>query len=128
LQELTRELLPLDWAQAQHNLGGALMRLGEGESGTARLEQAVEAFRAALQERTRERAPLPWAMRTANQGVAMMIIADRTNGADAAEAAVQQIETACEAVRSEGPAWVPFYDAQLAKARMIRDRLKRKKP
>jgi hypothetical protein len=40
------------------NLGIALARLGERESGTARLEQAVDAYRDALKERTRERVPL----------------------------------------------------------------------
>ena len=35
--------------------------LGERESGTARLEEAVAAYRAALEERTRERVPLDWA-------------------------------------------------------------------
>ena len=30
------------------NLGNALVRLGERESGTARLEEAVDAYRAAL--------------------------------------------------------------------------------
>jgi len=39
------------------NLGTALQTLGERESGTARLEEAVTAYRAALQEFTRERAP-----------------------------------------------------------------------
>jgi hypothetical protein len=34
----------------QNNLGNALAMLGERESGTARLEQAVEAFCAALQK------------------------------------------------------------------------------
>ena len=34
------------------------VRLGERENGTARLEQAVEAFRNALKEFTRERMPL----------------------------------------------------------------------
>ena len=50
--------MPLDWATTQNNLGNALSRLGERESGTERLEEAVEAYRAALQERTRERVPL----------------------------------------------------------------------
>ena len=45
----------------QNNLGSALPTLGERESGTARLEEAVAAYRAALQERTRERVPLDWA-------------------------------------------------------------------
>ena len=36
-----RERVPLDWAKTQNNLGIALWRLGERESGTARLEEAV---------------------------------------------------------------------------------------
>ena len=46
--------MPLDWAATQSNLGNALYRLGERESGTARLEEAVAAYRAALEEMTRE--------------------------------------------------------------------------
>ena len=42
-------------------LGIALATLGERESGTERLEQAVAAFTEALKERTRERVPLGWA-------------------------------------------------------------------
>jgi hypothetical protein len=45
----------------QNNLGTALAGLGERESGTVRLEEAVAAFREALKERTRERVPLAWA-------------------------------------------------------------------
>jgi hypothetical protein len=45
----------------QNNLGNALQNLGERESGTARLEEAVGACRAALQELTRDRVPLQWA-------------------------------------------------------------------
>jgi hypothetical protein len=39
------------------NLGTALSTLGERESGTARLEEAVAAYRAALEEWTCEAAP-----------------------------------------------------------------------
>ena len=49
-----RERVPLDWAATQNNFGGALRALGERESGTARLEEAVAAFREALKECTRE--------------------------------------------------------------------------
>lgn len=61
LQEWTRERVPLQWAMIQNNFGTALRTLGERESGTARLEQAVAAF-CALQEWTRERGPLQWAI------------------------------------------------------------------
>ena len=63
--------MPLDWAMTQNNLGNALRTLGERESGTARLEEAVAAYRAALEERTRERVPLDWAMTQNNLGNAL---------------------------------------------------------
>jgi hypothetical protein len=56
LQEWTRARVPLEWAGTQMNLGAALNVLGERESGTARLEEAVSAYREALQEWTRARA------------------------------------------------------------------------
>ena len=36
-----RERVPLDWAMTQNNFGTALRTLGQRESGTARLEEAV---------------------------------------------------------------------------------------
>jgi tetratricopeptide (TPR) repeat protein len=53
LQQRPRDRVPLQWATTQNNLGIALSRLGGRESGTARVEEAVAAYRAALQERTR---------------------------------------------------------------------------
>ncbi len=77
-------------------------RLGERESGTARLEEAVAAYRAALEERRASGFRSDWAASFGNQGVALMLIADRTNDAALAETAVQQIETAYETERSGG--------------------------
>ena len=45
--------------------------LGERESGTARLEEAVAAYREALQEYTRARVPLQWATTQMNLGNAL---------------------------------------------------------
>src|SRR4051812_16544719 len=45
-----RERVPLEWAGTQMNLGAALVTLGARASGTARLEEAVAAYRAALEE------------------------------------------------------------------------------
>ena len=39
---------PLGWGTTQNNLGNALATLGGRESGTARLEEAVQAFSAAI--------------------------------------------------------------------------------
>jgi hypothetical protein len=64
----------------QNNLGNALAALGQRESGTARLEQAVDAYRAALQERTRERVPLAWVMTQNNLAGAQALLNERLGG------------------------------------------------
>ena len=48
LTERTRERVPLDWAMTQNNLGNALRTLGERQSGTARLEEAIATWEACL--------------------------------------------------------------------------------
>jgi hypothetical protein len=62
--------------------------LGERESGTARLEAAVAAYRAALQERTRERVPLAWAMTQNNLGNALARLGERESSTARLEQAV----------------------------------------
>ena len=62
--------------------------LGERESGTARLEEAVEAYRAALTEWTRERVPLDWAGTQNNLGNALGVLGERESGTARLEEAV----------------------------------------
>ena len=69
-------------------LGNALWGLGERESGTARLEETVEAYRAALTERTRERVPLDWAGTQNNLGNALASLGERESGTARLEEAV----------------------------------------
>jgi tetratricopeptide (TPR) repeat protein len=69
-------------------LGTALARLGERESGTARLEEAVSAYRDALQEYTRARVPLQWAMTQMNLGTALARLGERESGTARLEEAV----------------------------------------
>jgi hypothetical protein len=54
--------------------------LGRRESGTARLEAAVDAFRAALEERVRERVPLDWAWTQGDLGEALRALGGREAG------------------------------------------------
>jgi len=77
-----------DIGAAQNNLGVALWTLGERESGTARLEEAVTAFRDALREWTRERVPLDWAMTQNNLGAALWTLGQREGGTARLEEAV----------------------------------------
>src|SRR5262249_33699850 len=84
--------------------GRALATLGERESGTARLEQAVAAFRDALEERTRERVPLDWAMTQNNLGRALATLGERESGTARLEQAVAAFRDALkEHIRERVP-------------------------
>jgi hypothetical protein len=100
--------VPLDWA-----------------SGTAKLEQAIAAYREALKERTRERVPLAWAASFGDQGITLLRLAVRTKDSAKAETAYLQIEAALETMRAGGNApLAAYYEARLLDARRIRDGLK----
>jgi tetratricopeptide (TPR) repeat protein len=88
--------VPLDWAMTQNNLGTALQTLGERESGTARLEEAVAAYRAALEEYTRDRVPLHWAATQNNLGNALSSLGERESGTARLEEAVAAFRAALE--------------------------------
>jgi tetratricopeptide (TPR) repeat protein len=85
--------VPLDWAMTQNNLGNAL---GERESGTARLEEAVAAYRAALEEWKREYMPLDWAMTQNNLGNALWALGERESGTARLEEAVAAFRAVLE--------------------------------
>ena len=101
MEELTRERVPLEWAQTQNNLGNALQALGERESGTARLEEAVAAYRAALEEWTRERVPLEWAATQNNLGNALQVLGERESGTARLKEAVAAFRAALEELTRE---------------------------
>ena len=65
---------------AINDLAVSLHALGARESGTARLEAAVVANRAALKERTRDRVPLDWAQTQTNLGNALWALGERESG------------------------------------------------
>jgi hypothetical protein len=82
LLEYARDRVPLRWAMIQNNLGYALLRLSERESGTARLDEAVSACRDALLEYTRDRVPLDWAMTQKNLDSALRLHEERRQSPD----------------------------------------------
>ena len=75
-------------ASLQMALGVALMAMGERESETERLEQAVAAYTEALKEHTRERVPLDWAMAQNNLGAALAVLGKRESGTERLEQAM----------------------------------------
>lgn len=124
LEERTRERVPLHWAQTQNNLGNALATLGERKSGTARLEEAVQAYHEALQERTRQRVPLDWATTQSNLGNALMSLGQRESGTVRLEQAVAAYRAALEErTRERVPLeWAGSYGNQGVAMILIADR------
>ena len=100
MQELTRERVPLEWATTQNNLGTALKDLGTRESGTARLEEAVEAHREATQELTRERVPLQWAVTQHNLAVVHRALFEKDREPRHLDDAIEAIDGALEEFRT----------------------------
>jgi tetratricopeptide (TPR) repeat protein len=105
LLEMTpREREPLQWAMTQNGLGNALSSLGERQTGTAKLEEAVTAYREALKEWTRKRAPLEWAGTQNNLGNALQALGGRESGtAKLEEAVVAYREALKEQTRERVP-------------------------
>ena len=68
--------------------GTAVQGLGERESGTDRLNEAVAAYREALKEYTRRRVPLDWARTQMNLGNALSRLEERESGTDKLNEAV----------------------------------------
>ena len=101
--------MPLHWAMTQNNLGTALWSLGERESGTGKLEEAVAAYREALKERTRERVPLDWAMTQHGLANALATLAKRQKNTPRMKEALACMQRAAEAYGESGESyWLPI--------------------
>jgi tetratricopeptide (TPR) repeat protein len=101
LELIPREREPLQWARTENNLGRALWRLGERESGTAKLEEAVAAFREALNELTRERVPLEWARTQGDLAITLARLGERESGTAKLEEAVAAFREALKELTRE---------------------------
>ncbi|MEM5518981.1 tetratricopeptide repeat protein [Henriciella sp. AS95] len=89
---------------AGNDLGNALLSLGERDSDTARLEQAIIAYTEALKERTRKRVPMDWAMTQMNLGNALLSLGERDSDTARLEQAVTAYtETLKESTRKRVP-------------------------
>lgn len=78
-----RDTRPADWAMTQNRLGIALQTLGArtgGAAGLAALNEAVDAYRAALEVLNRKDMPADWAMTQSNLGNALKTLGERAGG------------------------------------------------
>jgi hypothetical protein len=98
----------------QANLALALSTLGERESGTSRLEEAVAAYRDALEEWTRERVPLQWAMTQNNLGLALTRLGERTHDRAKLEEARNAVNAASDVFMQAGQEhYRPYFEDRL---------------
>jgi tetratricopeptide (TPR) repeat protein len=88
-----------------HALGLATSLLGKQIGESDWLQQAVQAFRAALEVRTRERVPLDWAMTQNNLGNALSMLGGREDGTERLEEAVAAYRAALEVRTRERVPW-----------------------
>jgi len=111
---------------AANLLGIALWSLGERESGTKRLEEAVAAYRAALLEYTRERVPLDWAMTQNNLGTALQTLGERKEQPKLLGEALEAIKAGREVYLDAGMIqyeayfadWIEALEAEIAAVQM----------
>ncbi|MEL7100037.1 MAG: tetratricopeptide repeat protein [Pseudomonadota bacterium] len=85
---------PDEIGSAANDLGLALQILGERDSDTALLEQAVRAYEDALREFTRDRLPMQWATAKMNLGNALRTLGERNSDTARLEEAVCTYEDA----------------------------------
>ena len=96
-------------------LGIALWRLGERESGTARLDEAVAAYRAALDERTRDRVPPDWAQSQHTLANVLATLAARTHDRARMTEAIASMRNAAEVYRQGNVTyWLPIAEQRIA--------------
>jgi PKD repeat protein len=93
----TRDRMPTEWAATQNDLGTALLRLAELENDPVILQEAIEAFEAALLERSRERRLLQWATTQSNLGAARLRLAESGYGIGLLEGAIAAYRSALDA-------------------------------
>ncbi len=97
--------VPLDWAMTQNQLGAALLRLGERESGTGRGLWRPSQPSARPCRNGPVRAPLQWAMAQMNLGVALGALGARESGTARLKEAVTAFR---EALQERTRARVPL--------------------
>ena len=76
LEVITRQAMPVEWAQTTTNLGNAYSDRIRGER-AENLEEAIACYRGALEVMTRQAMPVDWAQTTMNLGIAY---SDRIRG------------------------------------------------
>ena len=110
----------------QNDLGNALEAIGERESGTARLEEAVTAYRAALEELTRDRVPLDWAYSEHGLAGTLAALAERQKSDLLMTEAVEAMRSAVEHYQQAGEGyWLPIAQKRVTEMQAELNELKR---
>ncbi len=103
---ICRTETPRDWAVTQFHLGNALLASCTCDNDADRLEQAVDAYLAALEEWTSEGAPMEWASAQNNLGDALRSLGEGEGG-------LERLSPAVDAYRAALQQWTPDGDPAL---------------
>jgi tetratricopeptide (TPR) repeat protein len=101
---LREKLRRKDWT-TQSERGRTLQMLGERESGTAHLKEAVEDFRASARAVSKDREPLDWVKRQNDLGVALTRLGERESATPWLKEAAEILRTAAGEVSRD---WAPL--------------------
>jgi tetratricopeptide (TPR) repeat protein len=119
LQEISKENEAEEWAEAQNNLGYALLSKGDPRT----LQESVAAFRAALNVYTCEKAPLDWARAQHNLGSALGALGERKKDPRILRESVAALRLALDVFKD---AQAKFTERTLARSQAILAKLDRK--
>jgi len=102
LADIPRQKDPETWVMGMGNLATVLQTLGERETGTARLLEAVDAIGKVLAMPRRDQSPLDRAASLCSMARAMILLADRTDDPAMARQALHQLQEAGQILRDGG--------------------------
>src|SRR5205823_6418768 len=109
-----RESDPMQWANAENDLGAALLVLGEHENGNESLEKAVAAYEAALTELTRERSPLYWAAIQNDYGWSLNLVGERLRSREMITHGKTALQSAWDEYKAAGYDYNTYFENRLA--------------
>jgi tetratricopeptide (TPR) repeat protein len=105
-EAVDRTLSPNEWAMTKYSLGLALLRQGEREAGSVRLDEAIVCFRQALEECSKDPDRFNWALTQCDLGDALSCRGERETGTKTLHQAIDCLRQALTVLTRDNDATV----------------------
>jgi tetratricopeptide (TPR) repeat protein len=106
LEEFKLEDDPIDWAQAKQGLGNALVQLGNNNSESSDLNEAIAAYGDCLKVYKSDQEPVLWAEAKFGIGTALASLGEQGSGLKYLQQAVQMYREALAVLPEDSPAGI----------------------